>query len=339
MIQKILYYLGAGASVQALPLARSVYNEDYSLAIPGLSYELKQLSSNQELYSLAGEVYIEYINSVRQRFEKLSKKADEFGDVDTYAKYLNLLDPGGSELLELKKTLSEYFSLKQTLFNASDSRYTPWLVSLMEKKTFPDNVKIVSWNYDFQVQLASTPFGEPEEVEHEGNSFTYSPPFISHLPTIDPTFSDFDRLSLIHLNGVAGLVRNGLSDTSSVFQKRNREAPENILNYLIKNQSGFEIHFAWEKSGYHDKLMQHVRNMIAGTTILVVIGYSFPFFNREIDKIIFAELIGTNGRLIKIYYQDPVLTGEQLRSQFNLRHTLDIVHIKNTNNFHIPFEY
>jgi hypothetical protein len=339
MTHKILYYIGAGASAYALPLARSVYNDGYEVVIPGLSHELKQMSLNHDLLNYAGESYKDYIVSVKKRFENLSKKAEEFGDVDTYAKYLNLLNPGGPEIHELKKTLSEYFSIKQILFNARDSRYIPWLVSIMDKKQFPDNVKIISWNYDFQVELASTTFGETEEVEHSGNSFTYSPPFISHYPNIDPTFSDFNSLSIIHLNGVAGVVRESLDNTSSIFQKKNRDITENTLNYLKNNKSESQIHFAWEKNGYHDRLMQHVRNMIGGTTILVVIGYSFPFFNREIDKIIFDELIGTNGRLIKIYYQDPVLNGEQLKSQFNLKPNFNIVHIENTSNFHIPFEY
>ncbi|MEI9954873.1 MAG: hypothetical protein WDM90_00825 [Ferruginibacter sp.] len=78
--------------------------------------------------------------------------------------------------------------------------------------------------------------------------------------------------------------------------------------------------------------------MIDGTTIIVIIGYSFPFFNREIDKIIFGNLMSP-GPIKKIYYQDPVLTGEQLRAQFLLNPDIPIVHIKEVENFHVPFEY
>lgn len=77
--------------------------------------------------------------------------------------------------------------------------------------------------------------------------------------------------------------------------------------------------------------------MVSGTTILVVIGYSFPFFNREVDKQIFNEL--NNRVLKKIYFQDPVLNGKQLISQFGLSDNLKIEHIERTENFHIPFEY
>lgn len=78
--------------------------------------------------------------------------------------------------------------------------------------------------------------------------------------------------------------------------------------------------------------------MIAQTTIVVVIGYSFPFFNREYDKQIFEQL-KEEKTCRKIYYQDPVLNGQQLKSQFNLSPQIDIVHIDGTNNFYVPFEY
>ena len=85
--------------------------------------------------------------------------------------------------------------------------------------------------------------------------------------------------------------------------------------------------------------MNHVLNMVDRTTIVVVIGYSFPFFNREIDKQIFEKLNHPESGIKKIYYQDSVLDGKQLIAQFGLRSSIDIVHIKNTDNFHIPFEY
>ncbi len=78
--------------------------------------------------------------------------------------------------------------------------------------------------------------------------------------------------------------------------------------------------------------------MVEKTTIMVVIGYSFPFLNRDIDKLIFAEL-AKQGTLRKIYYQDPKLDGKELISKFSLQQFVDIVHIQNTDNFHIPFEY
>ncbi len=80
--------------------------------------------------------------------------------------------------------------------------------------------------------------------------------------------------------------------------------------------------------------------MIKGTTILVVIGYSFPFFNREVDKKIINNIKKSGNLFKKIYYQDPIKDGQQLRSQFDIKAGhVEIVHIKDTTNFFVPFEY
>ncbi len=140
--------------------------------------------------------------------------------MDTYAKFLHLTKPGGAELHELKKTVSAYFSIKQMLLNARDKRYLPWLVSVMQRKVFPENVNILSWNYDFQVELAATQIGEAEDIDHRGISFTYSPPMFSYYPNLDPTFDNQGLLSLIHLNGIAGFAKTASGQGTSIFQKR-----------------------------------------------------------------------------------------------------------------------
>ena len=338
MAEKILYYFGAGASARALPLARSVGGTNINPEIPGLAYDLKKIDLNSLLVNLRDKKYQWVLNKYKENFNQLATKAEEFGDVDTYAKYLHLMNPSGKELQELKRTLSTYFIIKQLLLEAKDTRYLPWLVSIMNRKIFPENVKILSWNYDFQIELAASQFGELEELDHRGTSFSHSPSLFSHYPNLDPTFSDFNFLSLIHLNGIAGYAKTEQSNAASVFQKKYKGSIDSALLFMEEQNLQTQFHFAWEKGKYHSDLMEHVKYMIAETSIMVVIGYSFPFFNREIDKQIFAEL-NQEQSFKKIYYQDPVLTGEQLKAQFSLPEDFDIIHIQNVDNFHIPFEY
>src|SRR5262249_29056745 len=145
--------------------------------------------------------------------------------------------------------------------------------------------------------------GEIEDVHHETGSFTYSTGTLRHYPNLDPTGSDLDTPSLIHLNGIAGYVKpQDWFKTGSVFQKKFREDLKSTLRFMADKTNNYQIHFAWEKIGYHETLLKHVRSMIAGTTILVVVGYSFPFFNREIDKLIFEQL-KDGGLFRKIYFQ------------------------------------
>lgn len=114
--------------------------------------------------------------------------------------------------------------------------------------------------------------------------------------------------------------------------------PQSCMKFLTSNDLHKLLHFAWENSVYHKSLMQHVKNMIYDTTIVVVIGYSFPFFNRQIDKEIF-DILKANKIFRKIYYQDPVLNGQHLRAQFDIPPHIDIQHINKVDNFYVPFEY
>ncbi len=343
MAEKILYYFGAGASAQALPLAKTVWGDLQPLGggpqIKGLAYELARLSENKVIDDLLKSEENQVIEPILSNCQQLAKKADEFGDVDTYAKYLQIKNPGGAELRSLKETLSQYFAIKQVLLEARDNRYIPWLVAIMERKRFPENVKILSWNYDFQLELASELLDlYGEDIRYSGNGYTYSPSGLSYYPNLDPTFNEFDTLSLIHMNGIAGFGVEGERRISSVFQNDYRSRHNNFFSLLMNNNIQSHIHFAWERSGYHERLMQHAIQMIQGTTIVVVIGYSFPFYNREVDKQIFSSL-AKDGLLKKIYFQDPILDGKQLINQFDLKRDMPIEHIKQIDGFHVPFEY
>lgn len=68
------------------------------------------------------------------------------------------------------------------------------------------------------------------------------------------------------------------------------------------------LSFAWEdetndtKKIFLEKRMPIAKAIAEKTDILVVIGYSFPFFNRKIDDEIFKAM---KQRLFKIYLRDP----------------------------------
>jgi hypothetical protein len=340
MAEKILYYLGAGASANALPLARTIHNSTLPphKQVPGLAQELSRFDFDHVFKDVRNQEDRNFIEDLKVNFKTLSQKADEFGDVDTYAKYLHIMEPEGRDFIVLKQTVSQYFAMKQVLRNSRDSRYLPWLVSIMDRKRFPENVKILSWNYDFQVELAAAQIGSLEDINHEAQSFVYSPSMLSSFPNLDPTFSDFDDLSLIHLNGIAGFSKSKQIGSASIFQSQYSGSTEQKLSFIKNNDLSRHLHFVWEKNNYHNSILEYALKMAEDTSTLVIIGYSFPFFNRDVDKKVMNQLMNY-GTLERIYFQDPFLTGEQLRAQFNLPSDLKIIHIKNVDNFHIPFEY
>ena len=71
------------------------------------------------------------------------------------------------------------------------------------------------------------------------------------------------------------------------------------------SQMGFQFHshlsFAWEISEKQNQLMGLIKQTTVDTESIVVIGYSFSYFNREIDRAIFAGM----PNLKTIYIQDP----------------------------------
>src|SRR5690606_32255913 len=58
------------------------------------------------------------------------------------------------------------------------------------------------------------------------------------------------------------------------------------------------LSFAWEDE--RSDFLENVSKLVADTEVLAVIGYSFPFFNREID----IRVIRAMTKLQKVYFQD-----------------------------------
>ena len=74
-------------------------------------------------------------------------------------------------------------------------------------------------------------------------------------------------------------------------------------------------------------------------TTVVVIGYSFPYYNREIDDIIFSEIAYHNE--LKIYLQYPDGEHDAIEEKVRTLTTEDakIIHVSSGNFFYIPNEF
>ncbi|MEQ9063721.1 MAG: hypothetical protein RIE58_06070 [Vicingaceae bacterium] len=345
---KITYLFGAGASFPTLPLSAN-YEDDKKNSHPGLTEDLLALVGNlhNNQYGFADRQDAEIIPRINQQILKLLKNvgdsAKNFQNIDTYAKYLYHSIP--SEFDNVKRAISIYFILKQYIFlqenkiafNKSrypiiNPKYKNFLISIIDKDhTIPERIKMLNWNYDFQIEAAD------RTLFHDiGYVKSYPLCLASEIENIQP--------NLIHLNGISGasFIQNAINPIEfvTVSVQKLFETIESILNDspLIK--------FAWEKEQYVNpigssiELINKVKQMITRTEILVVIGYSFPFFNREIDNEIIDTM--THSGLKKIYFQSPELDGQFLFSQFDLdiykNAGYKIEHIKNCTQFFIPHE-
>jgi len=268
----------------------------------------------------------------------IADKTVEFGTPDTYAKFLYLKDR--EKLNELKNALSAYFLIEQFENSKFDNRALIFLTTILERTIFPGNIKILSWNYDFQLQLAAEIFREERYTSGSGVS-VHTPPLIDYFPSLGHDMQmDIKEISMMQLNGIAGSYYNGQSGMYKSFFEKSEERNIDFLLKLLTNDTfirGSLLTFAWENTIISAKRSEFLKNVIANTDIFVIVGYSFPFFNRKIDKEIFDSM-KSNNRLKTIYYQDPYKAGEFLRNQFGLSNEIVIKDIKEVENYFVPPE-
>jgi hypothetical protein len=332
--EKFLYYLGAGASAQVMPTVNPIYDEKGNCINIGMLQSLREMSKRlNSLPNYSSDEQQIFLYDIAKKLEDLANESSGFTTIDTYAKYLylkhrNLFD-------DLKFALAAYFSIAQIWDNKLDRRYLGWLTSILTNLNFPENIKILTWNYDYQLQLAADRFRrETFKATHSG--YSSISPLIGYWPSVGHLSQAKDNISLVHLNGLAGAYSDDRFN-HNVFLQKDDMLPNGILLPLRKVKKAGSLSFAWETDNYQASSLELAQKIIADTSIIIVIGYSFPFFNRDIDKKVF-ETIKTCKKLKKIYFQDPVLDGSFLKAQFDLDDTIEIVHRKEVDSFYIPFE-
>lgn len=329
----VTYYFGAGASAEALPIVNKIKIDDET-EIKGMADCFKDLS--EELKSLKDieNENIPILNILISSLDELSKKSIQFGTIDTYAKYLFLCDR--SKLTDLKISVVFFFLTEQLIKKKLDRRILIFLTTILQhQQVFPTNIKILSWNYDFQIETAAGNF-KKESFDHRGTGMSHSPALLSYYPSLAFSYGD-PKHDLFHLNGIAGYYRNE-SISDHMFINKDISDYNTLLQYLKRNVQSFcdYLTFAWERYE-NNNLFNLITPILEKTNVLVIIGYSFPFFNREIDKQIF-EVLKSNSKFHKIYYQDPFIDGEFLRNQFGLANNIEIKHIKEIKNYYVPME-
>ncbi len=326
----VLYYLGAGASANALPTVNEM-TERLGLFACGLDNCCQVLSQRTGGFSIDKIRTVNGVDSLRNFIKELKKRRS----IDTYAKELYIKGKE-AEIKQLKKilyfylnweeiltdddldknysefggqTISEYIALgsgiriadysnnifkeyqdnfvellkkeihgdKDILPSAKlkrqrpDQRYVNFLTDILmfssAGPTFPsDKMKIVSWNYDGQFERACNKLN------------------------LDDDF--FDNSIAPHLQKLNGSCYN--KDFMPYAENPDYEQTmKTLMDKFILSEADTlseSIKFAWENANpNYDEFLKEFDNLEAKH--IVVIGYSFPFANREIDKLILKKII------------------------------------------------
>ncbi|MDD4000992.1 MAG: hypothetical protein PHX62_08915 [Bacilli bacterium] len=339
-MNKIVYMLGAGASygtrekntdgsdvmgkvIRGVPIVSEI-----SKSIDNLIIKIDKNSLENENNTSADE---QQKNELKQLLLWLKYVCDKNPTIDTYAKCL-YISKKTTEYAKLKLALSIFLILSQNP-HKRDLRYDGFIASLIkEDMTFPNDISILSWNYDCQLEFAFADYLKASDryLHNIWNKLNLSNKTI-------PYKNNNTGFSVIKLNGTASFFDNNDTIIDLYFALR----MQGILSRLSVLLSGkidslkSTLSFAWEKDSEY---LLSIKNKIKDAQILVVIGYSFPYFNREVDR----ELIQSMTSLEKIYIQDP--RAEDVKESFEAtlplvsNSKLNYVLRKNLSQFVIPNE-
>lgn len=362
MAKKITYLFGAGASYNAVPILNSLSTQMKDVANE-LKFEVEspmvqRNNKRRILRDINLEQYSKEISKFAQDLIFLANKSDEYGTIDTYAKKLEI-NHEYDELKKLKFLVSIFFTIWQGYFSVKkdldlekkikyskvDSRYKSLISNYLIKTSSSDpildaNVNFLSWNYDFQLENSLSLFFKNSHCISDINGY------IKFLPDSNNVFSN-NRI--LHLNGISNYWINNSDQIERVFQNDDEKDITSLIQRIsqLYKPSNYHkctslINYAWDNN---DSKIEEAKRIFNETDILVIIGYSFPTFNRAIDS---RLLSGKSNSFDKIIYQDPNASKELLEL-FNIQFRNKVGNLvkesgqlqvlKKTEQFYIPPEY
>lgn len=363
-MKNITYYFGAGASSEALPMSNQLADgmtyfknfflnkhrnkfEDatFSIVFTQALHELiKDIRKNRSIdalayrYTLSNEemklMKIKYLLSAYLIYEQLMKE-------ESWDYYTDIMDnnhPNSSNIAVEQ-------SIKNKINLISDPRYLHFLMPKLikaksrHKYELPGNIKVISWKYDlqFEIALSSITNNNLDEIQEDFCIF----------PSWQNDFYK-DKSCIIKLNGTAGLYNdNSVKRLINMLDLKKDEIYQTLKMLIdIFHRNDKRVYeepifaFAWEKDNNIVTMTRsYAKSVIEETEILVIIGYSFPEFNFNIDK----EILQNSSRLKKIYYQVPQKDFEECKERLLAINegfeNIPIINKPNTYFFYTPVEY
>lgn len=291
----ITYYFGAGASANAIPMVSGI-NYGIEQLIAFIQYRTHDLKNNFEI-TIGEKQYstkdlLEFYGFLNNWYEQVQVSPS----IDTLAK--RLFDNGYNKeyrnykifltivfyYFHFAKRIEENYNGKTFRLNVLDGRYENLFRSINSisteygfKTSIPDCFNFVSWNYDFQFEFSRIidyPVNEPIEkkIEDFNKSISSSSRFIK-------------------LNG-SSLLEN--IKNKEYLSKLTLKTDKELLHLLLiiyfeltdTTKDLTSLRFSWENKVE----ISSFQRLAQKTDILVIIGYSFPSFNRLIDKLFYSNL-------------------------------------------------
>lgn len=318
---KTTYLIGAGASCEAIPLVN-----DFAAKSEEVISNLKK----HELYqngTIGLTVYEDLICELKKG-KSIDKVILELLESTNYR--LDIL-------VEKIKFFVWYVILYYHKKNGYDRRVDKLLDNLLDGSgNLKRDVNILSWNYDICLELALCKRLHSMEQSLRKLQLV---PFSVEQP-FDYSAFNTNEFYCVKINGSTGFYYNG-SNLINVVNGCNTLAELNIIDAFFKwniEMLGgrmdflYTINHAFEKSDIVNPYYTKALTDLCNTDKLVVIGYSFPELNYEVDWEILQSMsnlkticlqdlgdINVRGRLKKILEGREIKIMEQEPYTFNLR--------------------
>jgi hypothetical protein len=320
-MDEITYILGAGASSQSMPLVTS-FVERFRNFLGFLKFQSDSENGQKVFEHATG--FIEEVE-IHLSFDTFFKKLfhqEQAVMIALYKKVL-LLYFIYEHLIQLdfKEGPSPLKSMGK--LKNLDPRYDALIAGLLEarrdKPNFFIKLNFITWNYDLNLFNSIKNFlfpsvslgGLVNVADQELNFFLVS-----------------DQCSIIHLNGL--MYHPILNDIKPVAPGPLKEMYKSLIDNFYGSQSPMEgfssrMKFAWEsiesKRGQTELyFITKAQEFIQKSKKIIIIGYSFPLYNRQID-LSFLNSTSLQGKTT--YIQDPDATN--LKSTFSEGFGVDFV--------------
>jgi hypothetical protein len=337
-MDKTVFLLGAGASFgsedqRSLPIVSEI--PEYLEEVINELIKFETANGIGDPIPETDTSYIVLLKRLIEEFKHVLDYSKKHASIDTYAKKLSIQNKW-SLLRELKIIVSIFFSILQKT-KPIDLRYDTFFASILENlNTLPPNIKILSWNYDLQLEAA---FAEYKgQVDIQQNQFSLNTYAKYNLTRRDHFRDEF---GVYKLNGIAALGDNdGIlynlfnEEFNESFELKELKEILEIYHKAVSNgNTRSRLSFAWENEA-DNSVIDWAREGIADAKTIVIIGYSFPFFNRKIDRALFSSL----NSIKKVYVQDKSPEKIIPRVKQIFRDNIEIIPYSDIDQFLIPFE-
>jgi hypothetical protein len=302
---------------------------EFKQAVASATIDISGFYASPNRTKFRGDQVVSSQTQLLSDIEAVREAAFEHATIDTYAKKLFLTNQL-RDFKRLKNVLCVFFVWVQ-LNAKADLRYDTFLANILQSELlFPKDISVISWNYDSQFEMAFKYYSSESLPIYEKN-----------VEGGFPKLNDSGRIFKVNGSATFGnftAVTNISKDSAVppilqlIMVYSDLTAGAEPSRYQFLNH----LSFAWEPSAQRDSMMNAIATTVEDTESVVVIGYSFPFFNREIDREIFSKM----ARLKLIYIQDPnpEAVKPSLLAVLPAKSTAEIICLKDCNQFYLPRE-